>query len=46
LLVSMVGLISFENWDLMREHFDLSPEACRDVWCTTIDRMLPPTPPR
>lgn len=46
LLVSMVSLISFESWDLMREHFGLSPEACRDVWRTTIDRLLPATPPR
>ena len=46
LQVAMVSLISFESWDLMRGHFGLSPDACRDVWCTTIDRMLPPTPPR
>ncbi len=46
LLVALVTLISFESWDLMRDHFGLSPEAARDVWRSTIDRMLPPTPPR
>ncbi|MDP1750023.1 MAG: hypothetical protein Q8L22_11225 [Reyranella sp.] len=46
LLVALVALISFESWDLMRDHFGLSPEAARDVWRSTIDRMLPPTPPR
>lgn len=45
LLVALVVLISFESWDLMRDHFGLSPEEARDVWRSTIDRMLPPTPP-
>lgn len=45
LLVALVVLISFESWDLMRDHFGLSPEEARDVWRSAIDRMLPPTPP-
>lgn len=45
LLVALVVLISFESWDLMRDHFGLSPEEAREVWRSTIDRMLPPTPP-
>lgn len=45
LLVALVVLISFESWDLMCDHFGLSPEEARDVWRSTIDRMLPPTPP-
>jgi AcrR family transcriptional regulator len=46
LLIALVTLISFESWDQMRDHFGLSPEAAQDVWRSTIDRMLPPTPPR
>ena len=46
LLIALVTLISFESWDQMRDHFGLSPDAARDVWRSTIDRMLPPTPPR
>ena len=46
LLIALVTLISFESWDQMRDHFGLSPEAAREVWRSTIDRMLPPTPPR
>lgn len=45
LLVALVLLISFESWDLMRDHFGLSPEEAQDVWRSAIDRMLPPTPP-
>lgn len=45
LLVALVVLISFESWDLMRDHFGLPPEEARDVWRSAIDRMLPPTPP-
>ncbi len=44
LQAALVLLTSFESWDLMRDHFALSPEEGREVWCGTIDRMLPPTP--
>lgn len=44
LLIALATLISFESWDQLRGCYRLSTEAAQDVWRSTIDRLLPPTP--
>jgi AcrR family transcriptional regulator len=46
LLIALESLIDFESWGRMRELHELSFEEASSVWMRTIDRMLPPTPPR
>ena len=44
-LIALEALTDFESWGRMRERYDLSFEAARDVWIYAINRLLPPTPP-
>ena len=46
LLIALESLIDFESWGRMRELHELSFDEASSVWMRTIDRMLPPTPPR
>jgi AcrR family transcriptional regulator len=44
MLIALEALTDHESWARMREMFNLSFEESCDVWITTIDRLLPPTP--
>jgi AcrR family transcriptional regulator len=44
LLVALATLTSFESWEQLRSDFGLSGDEALDVWCSAIDRLLPPTP--
>ena len=46
LLIALESLIDFESWGRMRELHGLSFDEACSVWMRTIDRMLPPAPPR
>lgn len=44
MLIALEALTDHESWARMREMFQLSFEEACNVWITTIDRLLPPTP--
>jgi AcrR family transcriptional regulator len=44
-LIAIEALTDYESWGRMREHYALSFEDASALWRTTIDRLLPPTPP-
>jgi hypothetical protein len=44
-LIALEAITDFESWGRMREDNGLSVEQACAAWITTIDRLLPPTPP-
>ena len=43
-LNALEGVLSFDSWGRLREHYKLSYDAACKAWIRTIDRLLPPTP--
>jgi hypothetical protein len=43
-LIALEALTDFESWARMRETYQLTIEQARELWMTTIDKLLPPSP--
>jgi AcrR family transcriptional regulator len=41
ILIALEALTDFECWGRMREHYKLSVDEARAIWCDAIDRLLP-----
>ena len=44
IVAALEGIVDFENWGRLREHYKLSYEAACEAWVHAIDRLLPPSP--
>ena len=44
IVAALEGIVDFENWGRLREHYKLSYEAACETWVHAIDRLLPPLP--